>query len=482
MAILTALSVAAVGGPMTKITSLPDNVDFVVNDGETLLEAALRSGVTFAHACGGRAKCSTCRIWVVDGLEACSERTEAEALLAERLGFTSEVRLACQLRPEGELRVRRLVLDETDLMICSQLDRAAATRVGEARNVTILFSDVVDSTTMSEKLSPYDLMYLLNRYFVQVGDIIERNGGFIDRFIGDGVMAIFGVEDLPNAPLHAVNTALQIAEAADQMKPFFASMYGVEFDIRTGLHYGEAVIGSLGSMGHERITAIGDVPNVASRIEAANKEAGTRLLISQALYEQVEDDVEVADFVRVLLRGTSDRITLYEIDGLKPEARTALDEGKPRETVQFAGKKWIRLFPDDDLAVDEWRLVALEDYDVVVLRGEDGYFAFNNACPHLHLPLFDWRKLAEGELGNYGGTSTPRPTNSWFTDDRGVVCRWHCSCFDLQTGEVREWVPRLQEDGTSPGWEFLGDISKNQMKLTVYACRIHQGDLWIALE
>lgn len=419
---------------------------------------------------------------MVKGLEACSQRTSAETLLAERLGFSSEVRLACQLRPEGELCVRRLVLDETDLMICSQLDRAAATRAGEAKNVAILFSDVADSTSMSERLSPYDLMYLLNRYFVQVGDIIERNGGFIDRFIGDGVMAIFGVEDEPDAPLAAVNTAVQILEAADQMKPYFASMYQVDFDVRVGLHYGEAVIGSLGSVGHERLTAIGDVPNVASRIEAANKETGTRLLISQALYDKVEHDVEVADFVRVLLRGTSDRITLYEIDGLKPEAREALGRASMRDTMQFAGKKWVRLLAEDELALDEWRIVGLEDYDVVVLRAADGYHAFNNACPHLHLPLFDRRALAEGALGNYAGTDTPRPINSWFTEDRGVVCRWHCSCFDLQTGEVREWATRLQEDGTSPGWEFLGDISKNRMKLTVYACRVHDGDVWIALD
>lgn len=467
---------------MTKVTSLPDNVDFEVNADETLLEAALRSGVTFAHACGGRAKCSTCRIWVIDGLESCPQRTAVEASMAERLGFTSEVRLACQLKPEGELRVRRLVLDETDLLMCSQLDRAVATRAGESKNVTVLFSDVVDSTSMSERLSPYDLLYLLNRYFVQVGDIIERNGGFIDRFIGDGVMAIFGLGDEPDAPLRAVNTALQILQAADQMKPFFASMYDIEFDIRTGLHYGEAVIGSLGSIGHERLTAIGEVPNVASRIEAANKEAGTRLLISQALYNEVEAGVEVADFVRILLRGTRDRITLYEISGLKPEAHATLNAGSLRETVQFAGKKWIRVFEEDALAVNEWKIVALEDYDVVVLRGADAYHAFNNACPHLHLPLFERRKLAEGALGNYPNTDTPRPIYSTFTEDRGVVCRWHHSCFDLQTGEVRDWATRLQEDGTSKGWEFLGDLSKNRTKLPVYACRVDEGHVWIALD
>ena len=270
--------------------------------------------------------------------------------MANRLGFADEVRLACQLRPQGAISVRRLVLDETDLMICSQLDRAVATRTGEAKNVTIFFSDVVDFTSISGRLSPYDVMYLLNRYFVQVGDIIERNGGFIDKFIGDGLMAIFGVDDQPNAPLRAVSTSLQILDAVDRMKPFFAAMYEADFDIRIGLHYGEAVIGSLGSIGHERLTAIGDVVNLASRIEAANKEAGSRLLISEALHEQVEESVQVADFVRVRLRGTNDRITLYEIDGLKPEAQAALNAGELRESMLYAGKKWARVFAEDELA------------------------------------------------------------------------------------------------------------------------------------
>ena len=150
--------------------------------------------------------------------------------------------------------------------------------------------------------------------------------------------------------------------------------------------------------------------------------------------------------------------------------------------MRFAGKKWTRLLDENELAVNEWRIIALEDYDLVVARGADEYFAFNNACPHLHLPLFERRALAEGTLGNYAGTDTPRPINSWFTEDRGIVCRWHTSCFDLQTGEVREWATRLQEDGTSPGWEFLGDISKNRSKLPVFACRVHDGYVWVALD
>jgi len=261
---------------MAKITSLPDNIEFEAAAGETLLEAALRCGVPLTHACGGRAKCSTCRVWVLDGLEGAPPRCELERALADRLSFGNEVRLACQLRPEDDLRIRRLVIDETDLVLANQLDRSSAGRAGEVKSVTIFFSDITGFTSLSEQMTPYDVMYLLNRYFVQVGEIIERNDGYIDKFVGDGLMAIFGLDDQPDAPLRAVNAALRTLAAVDRMKPFFKSMYGVDFDIRIGLHHGEAVIGSVGSIGHEKVTAIGDVVNVASRVEAANKEAGTR--------------------------------------------------------------------------------------------------------------------------------------------------------------------------------------------------------------
>jgi len=467
---------------MTRVTSLTDELSFDVGSGETLLEAGLRSDVAFAHACGGRAKCSTCRVRVVEGLEDCHERNELESAMAERLGFNPEMRLACQLRPDANLSVRRLVLDETDLAMCSQLDRAIATRAGEEKSVAILFSDVADSTSMSEKLSPYDLLYLLNRYFVQVGDIIEKNGGFIDRFVGDGVMAIFGLSDEPLATLQATKTSLEILQLADQLKPFFASMYDVEFDIRVGLHFGSAVIGSLGAIGHERITAIGEVPNVASRIEAANKEAGTRFLISEAAYDEVKDSVEVADYVRVRLRGTSDRITLYEVKALTPDAQAALAPTE-HETAFFAGKKWFQVLAKGELALTQWRIIEVAAVDVVITRLADGtYHAFNNACPHLHLPMFDRRTLKEGDLGIRSSTGLPRPLCSDFTEDRGVICRWHHSCFDLQTGEIRDWAPVLNEDGSATGWEFMGDVSRNRTQLEVYPCRVYEGFVWLAWE
>jgi len=459
---------------MAKVTTLPDNIELEVAGGESLLAAALRAGVPFAHACGGRARCSTCRVWILDGLAACPQRSPEEAKMAERLKLTDEVRLACQLRPNGRLQVRRLVLDDTDLALTSQLDRTTAARSGEVKNVTVFFSDIADFTSISEALSPYDVMYLLNRYFAQAGEIIEQNGGYLDKFIGDGVMAIFGIDGEPDAPIRAVNAALQTLAAVDRLKPFFASMYDLDFDIRIGLHSGEALIGAVGSLGHERLTAIGDVVNVASRVEAANKEAGTRLLISEALHDQVADQVEVEDFIRTRLRGTSERITLFEIARLRPEVAAALNARESRDTMRFAGRDWVRVFAADDLAEGERRIVPFEKFDVVVVRQGDTYHAFNNACPHLKLPFYERRDIEESEL--------PLPRDSTVTDDLGLVCRWHHTCFDLQTGEIRSWCTKLNEDGTAPGFEFLGDVSKNPDTLTLYPCRVHDGGVWVSFD
>ena len=108
---------------MPIITCLPDRKEIDVRDGDTILEATLRANLAHAHACGGHARCSTCRVWILEGLENCVARSDRERSLADRLGFGQEVRLACQTKVAGDVKLRRLVLDETDLEITSQLSR-----------------------------------------------------------------------------------------------------------------------------------------------------------------------------------------------------------------------------------------------------------------------------------------------------------------------------------------------------------------------
>ncbi|MBI3710325.1 MAG: 2Fe-2S iron-sulfur cluster binding domain-containing protein [Proteobacteria bacterium] len=465
---------------MHKIACLPDKTQLSIGEGETILEASLRAGVPHAHACGGRAHCSTCRVWILEGLEHCSERSELERAIASPLRFGPEVRLACQTKVSGDLKLRRLVLDETDLEITSQLAKPNLGRCGEVRTIAVLFCDIRDFTNLSQHLSPYDLMFVLNRYFFLMADVIERNGGHIEKFIGDAIMANFGMDDTPDAPLHAIKAATDMLGAADRMKPYMKEMYGKDFAVGIGLHYGEAVIGTVSGGREARLTAIGETVNVASRIESANKDAGTRLLISEALYHQVKDQVEVSDFIRVRLRGTDERMSLYEVIRLTPEAEARLRARDSRETMRFAGRQWIRLVGHDEIGDGERRVFELEGFDLVVLRKGERYFAFNNSCPHLHAPFFEKRDLAEtGVIKTPTGREVPR--DSRLTDDLGLVCRWHETCFDVQTGEARNWAPRLQADGTSKGWEFLGDISKNRAPIKPLPCLVKDGFLWVAL-
>jgi len=375
---------------MHKIACLPDNVRFSIEAGETILEASLRAGIPHAHACGGRALCSTCRIWVLEGLEYCSERSERERAIAVPLRFGPEVRLACQTKVSGDVKLRRLVLDETDLEITSQLAKPLLGRCGEARTIAVLFCDIRDFTNLSQHLSAYDLMFVLNRYFFHMADAIERNGGHIEKFIGDAIMAIFGIDDRPDMPLRAIKAATDMLGAADRMKLYMKAMYDIDFDVGIGLHYGDAVIGTVSGGREEKLAAIGETVNVASRIESANKEAGTRLLISEALYQQTEKQVEVSDFVRVRLRGTNERMSLYEVTRLTPEAEARLNAQDRRETVRFAGRQWTRLAGEDEIGDGERRVFEFDAFDLVVLRKGEKFFACNKPLPCLVKDGFLW--------------------------------------------------------------------------------------------
>ncbi len=448
---------------MTKITCLPDRKEVDVRDGDTILEAILRANIAHAHACGGHARCSTCRVWILEGLENCLERSDLERSLTDRLGFGPEARLACQTRVAGDVKLRRLVLDEADLEITSQLSRKRLGRVGDVKNVAVLFCDIRGFTALTETLSAYDVIFILNRYFFQVGDVIERNGGYIVDFYGDGVMALFGIEDDPQAPLRGVKAAVEILHAVDHLKPYMEAMYDQSFDVGIGMHYGPAVIGTVGSAKTEKLTGVGATINVASRIEAANKPADTRLLISEDLYEVVKESVTIEDFVRVKLPGTSERRSLYEIAGLAPSAVAALQaEVEPPDDTKhgYAGLDWMPVLDDSELPVGTHKVVELEELDILLIRTADRLHAINNACPHLHLPLND------SEVG----------------DDGSIICRWHESCFDLETGEIRQWAGALAADGTPVGQEHLGDVSKNRQSLKIFPVRVSEGSIWVSLE
>ncbi|MBI3831811.1 MAG: adenylate/guanylate cyclase domain-containing protein [Planctomycetes bacterium] len=302
---------------MARITFQPDGKEIEAKDGESILSAAVRAGIPHEQSCGGYGRCSTCRVMVREGLEHCSEPTADERRIGVLLQFAPEIRLACQTSVMGPVSVRRLVLDQEDREITSLLRKDTVVgAAGLQRELAILFSDIRGFTAFSEALSPYDLIHVLNRYFYQVGPVVERHGGSINNFMGDGFMALFGLKDPKDAPLRAVRAGQEILEVAGRYNPYVRNLYNRVFRIGVGIHVGTAVVGAIGSQTNMRVTAIGDAVNFASRVEAENKPAGTEFLISQPCFERVKDHVTLGKTVQVHVRGKTGVHPLYEIKGV----------------------------------------------------------------------------------------------------------------------------------------------------------------------
>jgi len=304
---------------MKKIHFNPDDVECVA-DGKTILEVSREAGIPHTCACGGNARCSTCRVIIEDNIEACLPMNEKEKAIAEKLNLGPRVRLACQTKIKDDIKVRRLVLDEEDERLSNQLKPESRNEsVGREIKIAILFADIKSFTSFAEGVFPYDAIHVLNRFFNMVEPIISLNKGKICNFMGDGFMALFGIDKDEMCCRHAVRTGVELLEVMDEFNKYLDIAFHKHLDIRIGIHYGEVVMGNVGTGSNKNVTAIGDSVNFAYRIENANKKTGTRLLISREMYEGVKNVVNIGKTFKVSLAGKSGEHCLYEITGLKGE-------------------------------------------------------------------------------------------------------------------------------------------------------------------
>ena len=303
---------------MPLLNFLPDNQKIHANEGETILQAALRAGIPHASFCGGGARCSTCRVIILEGLENCAPRNAEEQAIADMLRLEPQVRLACQTVVTGNVKLRRLVTDILEDVDVNSLyiEGVEPCSIGVEKYLLILFADIRGFTPFAEKLLHYDVIHVLNLYFQKAGQVIARYGGTINNYMGDGFMALFEADDASEGALRAVKAGLGLLDAVQNLKPYLEDLYHQSFQIRVGLHYGQVVAGKVGSPGHKKLTVIGDTVNLASRVETANKEAGTRFLISEDTYALVQDQVQLGQQVRLTLPGKTGKYNLYEIVGL----------------------------------------------------------------------------------------------------------------------------------------------------------------------
>ncbi len=185
---------------------------------------------------------------------------------------------------------------------------------GERKEVTVLFCDIRDYTGYSEKEPPEKVVSTLNEYFEEMSNIIFAYNGMIDKFLGDGIMAVFG------APIHfpghadkAVTAAIEMVKKARDLNRRWQKDRGRNFEIGIGINTGVAIVGNVGSMKRIEYTAIGDVVNTAARLEPLNKEFLTNILISETTFNRLQNDYNVRNLGKVKIRGKTEEITIYEI-------------------------------------------------------------------------------------------------------------------------------------------------------------------------
>lgn len=291
--------------------------------GYSVLEASRLAGIPHHAVCGGRGRCSTCRVVVLDGLADQPPPRAIEAATLDRIQAPPDVRLACQLRPVTDIKVSQ-VLSAGESLLSEQLRVSPAP--GREREVAVLFCDIRDFTRITSNSLPFDTVFLLNRYFAVVGRAVEQAGGRLDKFIGDGAMAIFGLETAPEvACRQALDAAKAILEGMDRVSRELDQDLSQPLRVAIGIHSGSAIAGTMGYGRTMNVTVIGDTVNVASRLETLAKELDAAIVISRRAAEQSRIELKGYAFQKVEIRG---RAASLEVCVIGPLAARRIDTSR----------------------------------------------------------------------------------------------------------------------------------------------------------
>jgi adenylate cyclase len=283
------------------IVTYPGGRRVELRRGATILDASRQAGIPHASVCGGRGRCSTCRVHIVAGLERLPEASADEQRVLERVGAPANVRLACQTRPAYPVEV-------VPLLPATATPRDALARPGHLQGreqeVAILFADLRAFTRLAHGKLPYDTVFLLNRYFRAMGMAVEASGGHLDKFIGDGVMALFGIAGpADEACRQALAAARRMSLNLADLNRTLLQELNEPLRIGIGIHAGPAIVGEMGYARTTTLTAIGDAVNTASRLEELTKSYGAELVFSEVVARHAGLAVDGLAQDEVTLRG-----------------------------------------------------------------------------------------------------------------------------------------------------------------------------------
>lgn len=286
---LPKMAIKYTGGPTVRVPP-----------GPTLLEISRMHGIPHAAVCGGRARCSTCRVRIDDGVGDLLAPTYPEAITLASIAAPKNVRLACQVRPDHSVTVTRLLRPaSTGPQAVDVLEADAA---GAERQLAVMFLDLREFTQLSQSRLPYDVVFILNEFFAATGSAIHTYGGWIDKFLGDGLLAIFGQHHgVETGCRQALRATRAIDLALDHVNAKLAAEIGRPLRVGMGIHAGPLLLGRIGYGEAVDLTVVGNAVNVASRLEALSKERDCQIVMSADVARNAGylDDLPAAASVNV---------------------------------------------------------------------------------------------------------------------------------------------------------------------------------------
>jgi adenylate cyclase len=296
-----------------------------VPKGLSVLEASLRNNVPHASVCGGRARCSTCRIRVIGDCDHLPEPSKREAFVLNRVGAGADpaIRLACQLRPDTDLSFFQIFLPQ---ITAAALRSSSPARIGEERYLVSMFVDMRGSTKLAEKRLPFDTVFIVNRFLGAVSQAVIECGGQPNQFVGDGQLALFGLATNPQtACRQALNAAAQIAVHVDELNQFLSHDLREPIRFGIGIHGGEVIIGDIGYRDHMVFTALGDAVNVAARLQDMTKSLSCEVIFSEEVSKTAGLSADAMPSHDVDIRGRAEPMMVRAVTNAKSLAALVED-------------------------------------------------------------------------------------------------------------------------------------------------------------
>ncbi len=252
--------------------------------GLSVLEASLLNKIPHAHVCGGRGRCSTCRIRILGDLGGLPAPSATEQAVLERVHAAPGVRLACQLRPTSDIAFVPMLSPHATTV---DAYRSGAAYSGVERYAVIMFVDMRGSSRLAEGRLPFDTVFVINQFLNAVSSAVLSAGGEPNQILGDGLLALFGMGGAPEAACRqAIAACVTIAARIETLNSAlaYALLEPIRFGI--GVHAGVTIAGNIGYERHAQFTVIGDPVNVAARLEELTKPFGCEVVMSEEVYER----------------------------------------------------------------------------------------------------------------------------------------------------------------------------------------------------